>query len=163
MYAGPVDYHKHLGFVVDRKMSTNKHLDWKIDEANQCIGMLRRLYIHLPGNALLQIYKSFIRPQLDYCDVIYHMPTCDDFYSNYYSESARTDPVGTNFHCTNTIEAVLYNAAFAITGSVRDSSRDKLYCELGLTSLYDRRLNTRLSQAIYSKFCSEDTILYYTI
>ena len=74
---------------------------------------------------------------MDYCDVIYHMLTYDDFYNNYYAERARTDPVNTNFHCTNEIEAVQYNAASAIAGSARDSSRDKLYCELGLTSLYD--------------------------
>ena len=37
------------------------------------------------------------------------------------------------------IASVQYNAALAITGAIRVSSRDKLYHELGLESLHDRR------------------------
>ena len=57
-----VDYHKHLGFILG-----SKHIDGKIGKANQCIGIMKRLYNYLPRKALLQIYKSFIRPHLDYC------------------------------------------------------------------------------------------------
>ena len=141
----PVDYHKHLGFVLDSKISYTKHVDDKITKANQGIGVIRRLYNYLPRKALLQIYKSFIRPHLDYCDVIYHKPTYDDFYSTYYSERSKTDPVNTNLQYTNKIEAVQYNAALAITGCVRGTSREKLYSEFGLISLYDRRRFHRLS------------------
>ena len=115
----PVDFHKHLGFVLDSKMNYSNHLDEKVNKANQGIGVIRRLYHYLPRNALLQIYKSYIRPHLDYCDVIYHMPTYDDFYRTYYSERSKTDPVNTNFRFTNKVEAVQYNAALAITGCVR--------------------------------------------
>ena len=76
---------------------------------------------------------------LDYFDVIYHKPTYDDFYSNYYSERAKSDPINTNYEFTNKIESVQYNAALAIIGCVRGTSRGKLFLELGLTSLYDRR------------------------
>ena len=85
LYAGvavkPVDHHKHLGFILDSKMNYIKDLDGKITKANQGIGVIKRLYNYLPRKALLQIYKSFIRPHLDYCDIIYHKPTYDDFYS----------------------------------------------------------------------------------
>ena len=81
---------------------------------------------------MLQIYKSFIRPHLDYCDVIYHKPTYDDFYNKYYVERAKFDPVKTNYHFTNTIEAVQYNAALDITGCVRGTSREKISSELGI-------------------------------
>ena len=37
------------------------------------------------------------------------------------------------------IESVLYNAALAITSTIRGSSREKLYQEPGLESLHDRR------------------------
>ena len=90
-------------------------------------------------------YKSFIRPHLDYCDLIYHKPTYDDFYSNYYSERAKSDPINTNYEFTNKIESVKYNAALAVTGCVRGTSREKLFLELGLTSLYDRRRLHRLT------------------
>ena len=96
----PVHYHKHLGFVLDSKMNYIKHIDGKIGKANQGIGLIKRLYNYLPRKALIQIYKSFIRPHLDYCDVIYHKPTYDDFYSKYYCERAKSDPVNTNHEFT---------------------------------------------------------------
>ena len=116
-----------------------KHIDGKVGKANQGISVIKRLYNYLPREALLQMYKSFIRPHLDYCDVIYHKPTYDDFYSNYYSERAKSDPINTNYEFTNKIEYVQYNAALDITGCVRGTSRENLFFELGLTSLYDRR------------------------
>ena len=118
-----VDYHKHLGFIPDRKMSYSKHIDGKIGKANEGIGVIKRLYNYLPREALLQIYKSFIRPHLEYSD--YHQPTYDDFYSNYYSERAKSDPINTNYEFTNKIESVQYNAALAITGCVRGTSKEK--------------------------------------
>ena len=106
--------------------------------------MIRRLYHYLPRKSIVQIYKSFIRPHLDYCDIIYHRPTFDIFSSEYYSERASADPIHTNEHFTNKIEAVQYNSALAITGSIRGTSKEKLYSELGLESLYERRLFHRL-------------------
>ena len=139
-----VDDHKHLGLVLDSKLTFNKHIDEKISIANRGIGIIRRLYHYLPRKSLIQIYKSFIRPHLDYCDIIYHKPTYDIFSSEYYSERASSDPMHVNEQFTNKIEAVQYNSALAITGCIRGTSREKLYSELGLESLYDRRLFHRL-------------------
>ena len=51
-----------------------------------------------------------------------------------------------NYEFTNKIESVrCNNAALAITGCVRGTSREKLFLELGLTSLYDRRRLHRLT------------------
>ena len=44
----------------------------KIFKVNK--GIIRKLRSILPRNALLTIYKSFIRPNLDYCDFIYYQP-----------------------------------------------------------------------------------------
>ena len=65
----PVHYHKHLSFVLDSKMNYIKHIDGKTGQANQGIGLIKRLYNYLPRTSLIQIYKSFIRLHLDYCDV----------------------------------------------------------------------------------------------
>ena len=73
----------------------------------------------LPPNSLLTIYKSFIRPLLDYVHVIYDQPS--------------------KASISKKIESVQYNAALAITGAIKGSSREKLYQELGLEYLYRRR------------------------
>ena len=51
------------------------------------------------------------------------MPTYDEFYCAYYSERARSDQAHTNELFTNKIDAVQYNAALAITGCTRGTSK----------------------------------------
>ena len=74
----------------------------------------------------MTIYKSFVRPHLDYRDVItYDQPN--------------------NPSLSDKIESVQYNAAPAITDAIRGNSKEKLYQELGLESLRNRRLLRRMS------------------
>ena len=95
--------------------------------------MLRKLQNILPRPALLAIYKCFIRPHLDYGYIIY-----DHAYS-------------LSFH--KKLESIKYNAALALTGDIRGSSREKLYQELGLESLQLRRWYRKLCYfyKIYNK------------
>ena len=66
---------KHLGLTLNSKLSFNEHINDKIHQANKAVGLLRKLQTFLPCNILLTIYKSFIRPLLDYADVIYDEPS----------------------------------------------------------------------------------------
>ena len=50
-----------------------------------------------------------------------------------------------NFCLSDKIESVQYNVALAITGAIRGTSKEKLYQELGLESLKDRRSLRRMS------------------
>ena len=88
------------------------------------IGLLRKLQSILTRTSLLTICKSFIRPHLDYDDVVYNRPSNDAF--------------------SNKLETVQYNAALAITGAIKGTSREKLYQELGLEYLQQSRLMRRL-------------------
>ena len=115
---------KHLGLILDKKLSFRDHLNEKIQKANKGIGLIKRLYPLVPRKSLLNIYKSFIRPHLDYGDIIYDQPNNNSF--------------------CNMIESVQYNACLAITGAIKKSSRERLYQELGLESLRDRRWYRRL-------------------
>ena len=72
-----------------------------------------------PRNSLLTIYKSSIRPILNYADVIY------DHISN------------ASF--SKKIQSVQYNLALAITGTIKGSSHEKLHQKLGLEYLYRRK------------------------
>ena len=74
-----------------------------------------------------QMYKTFVRPHLDYCDVIYHIPP-------------KQDQLGVVLNSVMEMaEKVQYQAALAVTGTWQGSSRSKLYEELGWESLSDRR------------------------
>ena len=75
---------------------------------------------------------NFVRPHLDYADVIYH----------------RDDPE-TNSSLTKRLESVQYSAAPAVAGAWKGTSYDKLLDELGWEYLYHRRWFRRLSH-----FCS---------
>ena len=66
-------------FVLDSKPNFNVHVDQKIKKCNRIIGLIRRLSISLPRNALLTIYKSFVRPHLDYDYILYDKPNNDNF------------------------------------------------------------------------------------
>ena len=118
-------FQKHLGLFLDNKLNFGHHLNEKISKANKIIGLIKRLHYHLPRKSLLNIYKSFVRPHLDYGDVIYDQPNNDALCSR--------------------IESVQYNAALAITGAIKGTSRERLYHELGLESLRDRRWYRRLT------------------
>ena len=68
------------------------------------------------GNLKSIINKtSFMRPYLDYGDIIY-----DQAYNVSFHEK---------------LESVQYNSALAITGAIRGTSTEKLYNELGLETL----------------------------
>ncbi len=115
---------KHLGMVLDSKLNFNEHLNGKISKANRGIGLIKLLRYKLSRKHLITIYKSHIRPHLDYGDIIYDKPN--------------------NLNFINKLESIQYNAALAITGAIRGSSKERIYQELGLESLSDRRWYRRM-------------------
>ena len=104
--------HKDLGLLLDKRLSFNENIQSKINECYKMIGFIKRLSVNLPRDPLLRNFKSFIRPHLDYGDIIYDKP---------HNESKLRI-----FNIKNT---------YAIQGT----SREHLYHELGLESLGDRR------------------------
>ena len=50
---------------------------------NKLIGLIKRLSVNVPRKALLSIYKSFIRPHLDYGDILYDKPENENFKISY--------------------------------------------------------------------------------
>ena len=70
---------KHLGLTLDSKLSFNEYINDKIHQGNKGVSLPRKLETILPQRAF-NIYKSFIRPLLDYADVIYDQP-CNASFS----------------------------------------------------------------------------------
>ena len=81
--------------------------------------MLRKLQNNLPETLLVTIYKFFVRPRLDFEDNLY-----DQTFNNSFHEK---------------LELIQYNAALAITDTIRSSSREKLYQELDFESLQQQQ------------------------
>ena len=79
---------------------------------------------------MITIYKSSIRPHLDYGDIVYDRAFNESFHKN--------------------LESIQYNAAIAITGAIRGTSSEKLFQELGLESLKSRRWLRKLCFSVVS-------------
>ena len=131
-----VNEHKHLGLTLDSKLTFSKHINDKINKSRKLLGVLKFLSSYLPLHTLIQIYKMYILPHLDYCDIIYHIPPL----SNQFCSSI------TLHSLMESIERIQYQAALFITGTWKDTNRNKLYDELGWESLSDRRWCRRLIQ-----------------
>ena len=65
---------KHLGMLLDSCLNFNEHVQSKTNKCYKIIGLIKKLSIHLPREALLRIYKSFVRPNLDCGDIIFDKP-----------------------------------------------------------------------------------------
>ena len=112
---------KHLGMLLDFRLDFQEHWKSLVKKVNKTVALLRKFQNILP---LLTIYKCFVRTHLDYGDIIY-----DEAFNN-------------SFH--QKIESLQYNAALAITSAIRGTSREKIYQELGLESLPQRRWYKKL-------------------
>ena len=69
----------------------------------------------LPREVLITIYKAFVRPHLDYGNVLVDQ----EFKASSHEK----------------LESIQYNACLALTGTIRNTSKEKLYQELSLESL----------------------------
>ena len=72
-------YQKHLGVYLHQKLNFTHHIKEKVNKANKSIAVIKQLQTKLPQNALLTICKSFVRPHLDYTDIMYDQPNSDSF------------------------------------------------------------------------------------
>ena len=56
-----VNIHKHLGLVMNSKLTFSNHIDGKITKARKCIGIIKYLSKYVPVKTLDQIYKIFCK------------------------------------------------------------------------------------------------------
>ena len=106
------------------KLDFNILVDNKIKNCYKIIGLIKRLPVSVPKEALLTIYKSFIRPHVDYGDILYDKPENQNFQ--------------------NKFKKVQYKVCLAITRAIQGTSRQKNYDELGLHTLIEKRWRSKL-------------------
>ena len=100
---------KYLGLKLEKRLNFREHLKDNFAVNNKGIEMLKKLSNYLPQHALVTLHKASIPPHLGYVDII-----CDK-------------PNNTNI-CNKF-------ATLAITETIRGSSKEKLYQELGFDYL----------------------------
>ena len=137
------DEHKHLGLILDSQLNFKSHIRQAISKARRGIGMIKYLSKYVSRDVLDQIYKLYVRPHLDYGDIIYHRHDPDKIQ---------------NF--TTRLEQAQYSAALAVTGAWRGSNRQKLYKELCWESLYNRRWFRRLGHFFNLRITGTPEYLY---
>ena len=98
---------KHLGLVLDSKLSFNEYKNEKTNKCKRISGLMKRLSLTLSRKQLLKIYKTFVRSHLDYADAIYDKPFNDAFKEK--------------------LEKFQYSATLTVTGAIKGTSRELLY------------------------------------
>lgn len=104
-----VHEHKHLGVIFQEDGKWNSHINTVSSKAWSRIGLLRKLKFVLKRQCLEKLYFSFIRPLLDYSDIVWD--SC-------------------SIELQRELEAIQVEAARIVTGTTKLCNMDKLYNEL---------------------------------
>ena len=120
----PVDEHKHLGLILSKDGSWHKHIDMVVKKAFSRLNILRKFKFILNRQTLEQLYFTYVRPILEYADVIWDNST---------------------LLLVHKIESVQIEAARIVTGGTKLTSIDSLYKETGWQRLTERREIHRLT------------------
>ena len=118
-----VSTHKHLGLTLSSDAKWTSHISIIIDKAWQRIGVMRALKFLLNRKSLEHMYFSFVRPLLEYADVVW----------DNISDSLKHD-----------LESVQNEVARIVSGATKYCNIQKLLFELKWETLTERRKKHRL-------------------
>ena len=118
-----VPYHKHLGVCLSNDCSWHNHINYVKNKAWAKIYVLRKLKYMLDRKSLEIAYFTFIRPVLEYADVIWDNCTVND---------------------KNELDKIQNEAGRIVTGATKLVSIHDLYSETGWETLSARRCKHKL-------------------
>ena len=101
---------KHLGIILDDRLTFRKHIQEAITKAKKGLAVMKFLSKWVNSTVLDKTYKMYVRPHLDYGDVIYHDQLVD---------------------MMNALESIQYQAGLIITKCWKGTNKLKVYNELG--------------------------------
>lgn len=82
-----VNSHKHLGIIFSSNCTWHDHLEYIKAKAWHRINIMRKLKFILDRNSLQTIYISFIRPVLEYADVVWN--NCTQYEANELEKNSK--------------------------------------------------------------------------
>ena len=114
-------------FICIQSFSFGTHIKTILTKVNELFTMslLRRFQQVLPRPCLITIFKTFIKPPLDFEDVVFGHAFNNSLHQR--------------------LESIQQKSALAITGVIGRTSKEKLYQELTFQSLQFRRWFLKLS------------------
>ena len=115
-------------FPISSALNFHSHVKEKVVSASRGIRVILYPSKYVSRDVLDQMYKLYVRPHLDYGDIIYH----------------KVDPE-LSLDFTKKLEATQYSAALAVSDAWRGTNKCKLYEELCWENLYHRRWYRRLT------------------
>ena len=118
-------YHTHLGLTLSSDTTWDEHVRRIYEKAAHRLNILRMLKHDLDRKSLLRFYISYIRPTLEYADIV---------WDNITQQNAHL------------LESIQVDACRIITGLRKGTSYDILYNEFGLCSLSKRGNHHKLIQ-----------------
>ena len=118
-----VDTHKHLGLYLSNDCKWHEHINSIKTKAWQRVNVMRRLKFILDRKSLQIIYFSFVRPLLEYADIVWD--NCSQYESNQ-------------------LEQIQNEAARIVTGATKLVSINSLLHETGWETLSARRKKHKL-------------------
>ena len=116
-----VKSHKHLGIVFSNDCTWHEHLEYVKKKAWNRINVMRKLKFKLDRRSLQIIYFTFVRPLLEYADVLWD--NCTQYE-------------------INDLEKIQNEAARIVTGATKLVSINSLCTETGWETLSSRRKKT---------------------
>ena len=75
------DFEKDLGVLVDKDLNFKNHVAYITANANKILGVIRRTFDHLTPETFISLYKSLVRPTLEYGHSVWqprHKTLCAD-------------------------------------------------------------------------------------
>ena len=113
-----VEKHTHLGLTLQSNMSWECHIQNIFEKASKRLNLLKLLKYKINRSTLVCLYKSLIRPLMEYGDVI---------WDNCIEGDAHL------------LENIQYECARVVTGAIKGTSAGALMNELAWESLSTRR------------------------
>ena len=65
-----VSCQKHLGILLDKKLNFKQYIDSALSKVNKGISVIKKTYKYY-RESLVTIYKAFLRPLIEYGDIIF--------------------------------------------------------------------------------------------
>ena len=66
-----VTVEKDLGVFIDTSLKFNEHISNKVNLANRNVGLIFRTFTYVDKEMFLNLYKSVVRPHLEYASIIW--------------------------------------------------------------------------------------------